>query len=136
MRKKLCLLLAVLLLTALLCGCSRGGNADNVELTIGPSQLYGESEIRQAMKLVIDQFESGFESCELLTLVYNEADSLRSADEWAEQYHADEAIVLESSFYVRGKNPTLNAFSTYESWEWILTRSGHGAWTLQTWGFT
>jgi len=126
---------AVLAFLLLLSGCGRGGTTDDVELTIGPSRLYGEGEIHRAMNLVINQFESGFEGCELLTLVYDEAASLRSADGWAEQYHADEAIVLESSFYVRGENPTLNAFSTYEGWEWILTRSGNGAWELQTWGY-
>ncbi len=122
------------LLLFFLCAC--GGKVNDAELTIGPSSLYEENEIRSAMRVVMDQFERGFESCVLLTLAYDEEDSLKSADEWAAQYEADEAIVLESSFYVVGnKNPTLNPNSTYRGWQWILTRNGHGRWELQTCGY-
>ena len=124
----------VLLLVLILSGC--GGKVDDAELTIGTSYLYSEKEIQSAMRVVMNQFERGFESCKLLTLTYDEELSAKSADDWAEQYEADEAIVLESSFYVIGnKNPTLNPNSVYRGWQWILTRNGNGTWELQTCGY-
>jgi hypothetical protein len=123
-----------LLLVLILSGC--GGKVDDAKLTIGTSYLYSEKEIQSAMRVVMNQFERGFESCKLLTLTYDEESSVREADDWAEQYEADEAIVLESSFYVIGsKNPTLNPNSTYRGWQWILTRNGNGRWELQTCGY-
>ena len=108
--------LILTLLMLFLCAC--GGKVDDAELTIGTSFLYSEKEIRSAMDVVMDQFERGFESCKLLTLSYDEESSVKEADHWAEQYEADEAIVLESSFYVIGsKNPTLNPNSTYRGWQ-------------------
>ena len=124
-------ILCVLPLSA--CG---GEKVDDAELTVGTSGLYSEKEIRSAMSVVMDQFERGFESCKLLTLTYDEESSVKEADHWAEQYEADEAIVLESSFYVIGnKNPSLNSNSTYRGWQWILTRNGNGRWELQTCGY-
>ena len=132
--KRLLAFVLVVLCVLPLSAC--GGKVDDAKLAIGTSYLYSEKEIRSAMDVVMDQFERGFESCKLLTLTYDEESSVKEADHWAEQYEADEAIVLESSFYVVGsKNPTLNPNSTYRGWQWILTRNGHGRWVLQTSGY-
>lgn len=134
-RKRYGILVPALLLMIALCACG-GGKVDDAELTVGTSYLYSEKEIQSAMRVVMNQVERGFESCKLLTLTYDEESSVKEADHWAEQYEADEAIVLESSFYVIGsKNPTLNPNSTYRGWEWILTRTGNGNWELQTCGY-
>ena len=51
-------------------------------------------------------------------------------DEWAEQYDADEAIVILSSFDVdsSGGDGSLNPDSTYDDWKWILIRNDSGNW--------
>ena len=132
--KKLCSILAVLvLLSALLTGC---GNVREVELNIGPSDLYSRSELRQATDLILRQFRH-FEGCTLLTLEYDEERSREVGKSWASQYQDDEAIVLYSSFYVdeSGVNPSLNPGQTYRNYQWVLTRSNDGNWKLQTWGY-
>lgn len=117
-------------LLVLLAGC---GKVSNVNETIGPSQLYSESEIQSAMNKVKQQFAAGFDGCILLELWYDEEVSLREADEWAEQYGAKEAIVLLSDFYVT-KNPTFSTNSTMKNWSWILVRN-NGGWELKTSGY-
>ncbi len=51
-------------------------------------------------------------------------------NEWAKQYDADEAIVIESSFDVdaSGGDGSLNPDSTYDDWKWILIRNNGGDW--------
>lgn len=130
MRKTVLPLMLALLI--LLSGC---GKVSGVNETIGPSVLYSDGEIKSAMNLVKTKFSSGFEGCILLDLWYDEEYSSKRADEWAEQYEADEAIVLLSNFFVAGnKNPTLNPNSKYENWNWILVRS-NGGWQLKDWGY-
>lgn len=136
MKKWITAVLAALLALCLAACGGGGGTTTGVERTIGPSGQFREAEIRRAMDLVEKQFEKGFVSCRLLTLTYQEEDSQKTAASWAQQYGADEAIVLESSFYVEGdRNPSLNPNSVYRGWQWILTRSAGGTWTLQTWGY-
>lgn len=128
--KKLIVILIVL--STLLMGC---GKVSGVEIMLGESELYSENELRQAVDLVLRQFQKGFEGCKLLNIRYDEDESLKWADGWAEQYDAKEAIVLYSDFLVIGnRNPTLNGNSKYENWGWILVRSG-GSWELKTWGY-
>jgi len=126
-----------LLLALLLCGCSRGGGeVDGAHLNIGPSQLYGEGEVRAAMRVVMDEFKKMEGACTLRELSYDEEASSKAADEWARQYHADEAIVIGSVFDVAEENGpiTLEPGSTHK-WSWVLTRNGRGGWTLQTYGY-
>lgn len=133
--KPAAVLLAVLLVLSL-AACGSGGTTSGVERTIGPSEQFQEAEIRRAMELVEKQFEKGFLSCQLLTLTYEEEYSQKWADSWAEQYGADEVIVLKSSFYVEGeRNPSLNPNSVYQNYRWILTRRAGETWTLQDWGY-
>ena len=113
-----------------LSGC---GKVSGVKETIGPSAVYTEQEIENAMDVVKRQFAAGFEGCTLLELWYDEEVSLREADEWAEQYGAKEAIVLLSNFYVT-KNPTFSSNSTMKNWSWILVRN-NGGWELKTSGY-
>lgn len=128
MRKAfLAITLAVLVL---LSGC---GKVSGVKETIGPSAIYSEREIQSAMDVVKRQFAAGFEGCTLLELWYDEEISLKQAEEWAAQYEAKEAIVLQSDFYVT-KNPTFSSNSTMKNWSWILVRN-NGGWELKTSGY-
>ena len=62
-RKMLILLMALLILS----GCA-GGNTDVVDIEVGDSRLYEEPEIREAMEVVLKQFEKSWEGCVLLKL--------------------------------------------------------------------
>lgn len=125
----------VLLLALLLCGCGGGGIVKDTALIIGPSALYGGGEVKAAMNVVMDAFKN-MDGCTLRELSYDEELNLKQRDEWAEQYHADEAIVIGSVFDVpmAGGPVTLDPGSTH-TWKWVLTRSRGGSWELQTWGY-
>lgn len=132
MRKRF--LILALVLSLILVGC--GGDVRNVSREMDESEIYSPAEIDAAMDIVIRFFADNYDGCKLKTLCYDEEVSAEAAPEWAEQYEAEEAIVLVSSFDVDGSgdSPALNPNSTYNNYRWILTRSG-GAWTLQTWGY-
>lgn len=121
----------LIVLSILLCGC---GKVSGAKVEIGESALYSRSEIMNAINEVKSHFQRGFEGCTLLNIRYDEAASLKEAPDWAEQYNAREAIVLYSDFFVAGDNPTLNRFSTYENWGWILVRND-GDWEIMTSGY-
>lgn len=131
--KKRFLILA-LVLSLILAGC--GGDVRHVSREIGESEIYSPAEIDSAMDVVVRFFADNYKGCTLKTLCYDEAVSAEAAPEWAEQYQAKKAIVLVSSFDVDGSgaSPALNPNSTYENYQWILTRRGW-SWTLQTWGY-
>lgn len=135
MRKTVILFLILILIFSFV-GCRRG-NVRYLETTIGDSDIYTREDIEKAIDVVSKFFQKEFEGCTLRTMEYNEPETIRRAKEWAEQYDAEEAIVLISSFYVapNGGDGSLNPGSTYENWQWILTRNSGEAWTLQTWGY-
>ena len=134
--KKIKMLLSLLLCAALLTACG-GGDISEVGRQMGESERYTKAEISRAMDQVEDHFRNEFDGCKLLDLRYDEEKTRAEAEEWAQQYGADEAIVLYSDFEVdsSGGDGSLNPDSTYRNWKWILTRSGNGAWELKTWGY-
>lgn len=114
-----------------------GGDTRQTKRIIGESSLYSQAEIEQMMDTVESTFRREFKGCTLLELKYDEALSQKQSGDWAEQYQADEAAVLTSSFDVDGSggDGSLNPNSTYSKWLWVLTRNGGGDWKLQTWGY-
>lgn len=114
-----------------------GGDTSQTKRIIGESSLYSQAEIEQMMDTVESTFRREFKGCTLLELKYDEAISQKQSGDWAEQYQADEAAVLTSSFDVDGSggDGSLNPNSTYSKWLWVLTRNGDGNWKLQTWGY-
>lgn len=131
-------LFAIFCLTCvLLSACSRGGNASEVQVITGESELFTQGEIESAMEMAMDYFRKEFDGCTMTKIVYDESKSREAAVEWAQQYGADEAIVLHSSFDVdaSGGDGSLNPNSTYNNWQWILTRDDGGKWMLRTWGY-
>lgn len=99
--------------------------------------VYSEEEVNEAIAIVRKYFRKNFRGCELIELNYNEEDSKEAFDEWAKQYNAEEAIILTSVFITnsKGGDGSLEPNSTYDNWQWILTKSGEENWTLQTWGY-
>ena len=116
----------------------KGGDISNVNRVIPQSEIYSKQDIAYTMDVVEDKFISDFKGCILTDLWYDEDISSSSSDEWADQYDADEAIVLLSNFNVdsSGGDGSLNPNSTYTDWQWILVRDkGSSTWKLETWGY-
>ena len=129
-------LFALLLITALLlCGCLPQGNVNHVHITPGKSEVYTQSDIEDAMDIVIRHFRREFEGCTLVHLYYEE-DTIRNKS-WALQYGASEGIVILSSFETGpdAAGMGLNDNASYNRWQWVLTRSSGGNWVLQSWGY-
>ena len=138
MKKKtfVILLVLVILVEVLLYFLPNGGDVRIVRQEIGDSECFTAEEIHGAMQIAQDHFRKEFDDCTLLTITYDEEYSDRLASGWAENYGAEESIVLYSSFYV-GANAEacFNPNSTYSKWQWILTRNQGEDWILQTWGY-
>ena len=119
---------------SLLCAC---GNVMQVKRIVEPSDVYSAKDIRSAMNVVSGHFFRHFDGCTLTVLEYDEAFSTERSAEWAEQYDADEAIVLLSEFEVdhTGGDGSLEPNSTYRKWQWILVRDKRENWRLKTWGY-
>ena len=126
----------ICLLSLVLSGCG-GGNASEVQVITGESALFTEGEIEDAMEAAMNYFRKEFDGCTMTKIEYNESWSEGAAVEWAQQYGAEEGIVLYSSFDVdaSGGDGSLNPNSTYSNWQWVLTRNKGGNWVLRTWGY-
>ena len=130
MKKFLAFFLAVIFVF-ILTGCGIPFTAKKI---IDDSEIYSKRDIEKAMNKVYSQF-AFFEGCILLELEYDEEYSKARMEDWAENYDADEAIVLLSKFYVAAENGSLAPGETYSKWNWILVRDKGGFWELKTWGY-
>ena len=139
MKKKIlaCLPLLILVVVVLLHFLPRGGDIRPVRREIGESVHFTETDIESAMQIAEKHFKKEFEGCTLWTMTYEESFSDRLAPGWAENYGAEEAIVLYSSFWVDGSKAEacFNPDSTYTKWQWVLTRDQGENWQLRTWGY-
>ncbi len=135
MKKLICVLL---ILSVLLSLCACGGDVYGVEIVDWePSVLYTDREVRSAMRAVMRYFGRGFNGCKLTQLAYPGDSAADEFEQWAEQYGADEAIVIYSSFDVdaSGGNGSLEPNSTYRNWKWVLVRNHGGVWQHKTHGY-
>lgn len=133
MKKLMCL---VCLFALFLTGCRRG-DVSQVQMVTGQSEIFTQHEIEEAMEVAMDYFRKEFDGCTMSKIEYNEEKSAGAASQWAQQYGAEEGIVLYSSFDVdaSGGDGSLNPNSTYTKWQWVLTRDAGGEWVLRTWGY-
>lgn len=125
----------VILVLAVLCAC--GGNVKDAVIVPVQSEIYTEKEIDGAVKIAINYFTREFSGCTLKEIRYIGDEAKDSFSEWAEQYDADNAIILLSTFDVdaSGGDGSLNPNSTYTNWQWILVRNGKGSWRHVTHGY-
>ena len=131
MKKYLAFFLAIVFVF-IFSGCGIPFTAKRI---IDDSEIYSKRDIEKAMNLVYGQF-AFFEGCVLLEIEYDEEYSKERMADWAENYDADEAIVLLSKFYVAGDSDgSLEPGETYSKWNWILVRNKGGFWELKTWGY-
>ena len=114
-----------------------GGDTSRIQHIVGESSIYSQGEIEEMMDIVEKTFRREFKGCSLTELKYDEDFSLKQSEDWAQQYQAEEAVVLLSSFEVDsgGGDGSLNPNSTYSRWMWVLTRDKGGDWELRTWGY-
>ena len=127
------LILAVLtaLLALLLCACG-GGNTDHVYLNLPENSRYTQGEILEAMDEVCRTFEKGFRGCTLTALTYDETRTLRESGQKGE-----DMMVLLATFDTgpSGGDGSLNPNDTYKNYQWFLSRSPKGGWTVTDWGY-
>lgn len=132
--KRIVLLLTAMVLAFTLTACQ--GKIEDVRVDIGPSEIYSEEEIDDAVYETLTYFQREFGGCSLTRLEYIESKSADAAAEWAKQYDADQAIVLVSTFEVTGKTDGSLAYGeTYQNWQWILVRNNGGKWQVKTCGY-
>ena len=131
------ILALLLVLSLLLCGCMAQGDVNHVRKTVGESTVYTKAEIEDAMDVVIRHFRREFADCTLIHLYFDEDTPAQYSERWAQQYDADETIILVSSFEVgpNGLDGSLSPNNRYDGWQWILVRNTGGPWTLRTSGF-
>ena len=93
------------------------------------SNIYSYDDITSAINTVIDYFNENFKGCTLKEIYYA-GDNENYFKEILQQYGADEAIVLTSTFDVDGSggDGSLNPNSTYKDWIWLLVRNKQGEW--------
>lgn len=135
MKRILWIIVTVMILMSILASC--GGKVDGVKRIIGQSDFFTPEEIDDAMDTVSFFFYWDFRGCTLTELAYDEGYSLKGSASWAARYGEEEAIVLLSRFLVdeSGGDGSLLPNSTYEGYQWILTRSRGGRWVLRCWGY-
>ena len=133
MKKLFCL---IALFALFLTGCG-GGDVSQARMVAGESEIFTSREIGDAMEVAMNYFQKEFDGCTMTQIEYNEGKSRDAAVEWAQQYGAEEGIVLYTSFDVdsSGGDGSLNPNSTYTNWQWVLTRDKGGNWVLRTWGY-
>ena len=95
-------ILGAVLLAAVVVGviavCFGNGARSGVKREIGASDYYSQEEISAAMDTAQEYFDDHFPGCVMTAFRYDE-ESVREAEpEWADQYQADQAIVLLSDF--------------------------------------
>lgn len=93
------------------------------------SNIYSYDDITSAINTVINYFNENFKGCTLKEIYYA-GDNENYFKEILQQYGADEAIVLTSTFDVDGSggDGSLNPNSTYKDWIWLLVRNKQGEW--------
>lgn len=131
MKKKIFAILSIILIFTACSANERGGNVDNVQIPDWkPSEIYPDSDIEAAFQTIKNYFSQEFSGCTLTKLYYPGDTYADTFNEWANQYSADEAIVILSSFDVdsSGGDGSLNPNSTYNDWNWILIRNNGGDW--------
>ena len=138
MKKLLFFVLALLFLM----GCQAKPATDDTDSDVSiveweHSDIYTDADIQAAMDTVMTYFETEFQGCTLTQLRYPGDASADLFTEWAQEYEADEAIVLYSSFDAdtSGGDGSLEPNTTYDDFQWILVRDNGGTWEVKTYGY-
>lgn len=124
------IVVAILLVSMLVCLSACGGKVNDVKYLEYGSQVYTDEEIKAAMDVTLRYFKKEFSGCTLVDIAYLGDDKLDDFQDWADRNDADQVIVLVSTFTVdaSGGDGSLNPNSTYSNWNWILVRDDGEEW--------
>ena len=109
------------------------------------SELYTEEDLGEAVDLILSEFDSWPEGCELHSLYYA-GDEACGEEElaWlntlsgAEGRQFTQGVEFLSEFAVSEDSEQAGAFEPgmlYTDWQWWLAREDGGEWVLLTWGY-
>ena len=110
--------------------CVYGWKGNGIKTREGNSEIYSRKDIKTAIDVIKEEFESEWSGCTLTDIYYAGDKVSQEYKEWAERYDADEVIVLLSSFDTDavGIDGSLNPCQTYADWMWILVRTNNEEW--------
>ena len=134
-------ILGAVLLAAVVVGviavCFGNGARSGVKREIGASDYYSQEEIDAAMDTAQEYFDDHFPGCVMTAFWYDEESVREAESEYAEEYQADQAVILLSDFQTDKDcgDGSLISNEIYQDWQWVLVRSGNGDWTLKTCGY-
>lgn len=122
-----------------LVACS--GNFTKVDIDYGSSNIYSQSDMDAAIKLIKNEFAT-WEGCKLHSIRYT-SDECNSEEniKWMndlgdENTEFTQCIEFVSDFHSpRAGGGAWNADSEYTNWQWWLARTDNGEWNLMTWGY-
>ena len=144
MKKLLFVFISITLCLTLTACSQKSGKTGNVNIEIGMSEKFTNTEIEDATNLVKKKF-ADFKGCDLTQLWYDEAKSDSFIDGYLTHGRgstngakAENVIILLSTFTVdsSGGNGSFNPNSTYDNWNWILIRDGKDdSWSVDDWGY-
>lgn len=105
------------------------GDTTNVQITEVPSEHYTQQDIDSAIQATKQYFQEHFNDCILTEISYAGEEWYQIYQSHAQEYDADEVMVLTSSFQT-GSHPdiSLNKNSPYTQWKWILVRKYDSQW--------
>ena len=129
--KKIFAIIIAAALVFCFCGCGIPFTAEKI---IDDSDIYSKRDIEKAMNKVYSQFAL-FEGCALLELEYDEEYSKERMCDWAENYGAEEAIVLLSKFFVSKETEGALEKGEIAKWSWIFIRNKGGSWEFRDCGY-
>lgn len=120
----------MLCIPLILCLSACGGTISGAETHPVDSEMYSQDDINAAIDTIKKEFKRDWKGCTLTEIYYAGDDRSRDHQDWADRNHADEVMVLLSSFDVDpfGGDVSLNPNSTYDDWSWTLVRSNNGPW--------
>lgn len=132
-RKNLLCILCILCCALSLSACGQ----TNVTRSIGESKTFSKEDITSAMDQAEQYFSDHFPDCTLKSLAYDE--TYQEQYSFPDKTRSTEHIVLRSDFHSgkEGKNGdnSLNPDSDYTDWNWVLTRSEDGSWSVADYGY-
>ena len=137
MIKKVLPVIAVLAIIFLIYVCAfKPGKTFGCNIVPIESEVYTQEDYRQACSVVFRDFK-GFRGCTMTEIRYAGDDELDAMKEWAKEYDADEAIILESDFTTdeKGGDGSFEPNNTYTNWTWILVRDKNGRWKHKDHGY-
>ena len=137
--KKAIVILTVLavLVTGLAAGkyLSGAGDVRDVKRIEAECTLYTRADLETAMDIVEKTFWKEYRGCKLLSIRYDEVETLAEIERQRERAGELKLLILVSDYQIGERSEmTWDRGKTYHDWKWILRNDGDG-WKLVNWGY-